>query len=104
MKVQGSYDNGLITLTVPVRVRRKRFPVEVEIPDHELEPRAAVAAAATGRPAPVEGIAAALDRIMGGYRGLEPAGPNPIGAFRGRGKGGGTERLLSDRGEESAKE
>ncbi len=33
-----------------------------------------------------------------------PVRANPIEAFRGRGKGGGTQRLLSDRREELAKE
>ena len=33
-----------------------------------------------------------------------PVRANPIEAFRGRGKGGGTQRLLSDRREESLKE
>jgi AbrB family looped-hinge helix DNA binding protein len=33
-----------------------------------------------------------------------PVAANPIEAFRGQGKGGGTQRLLSDRREELAKE
>jgi len=33
-----------------------------------------------------------------------PVRANPIEAFRGQGKGGGTQRLLSDRREELAKE
>ena len=73
MRVQGVYDDGRITLSVPVRVRRTKFSVEVEIPDTEIEPLVDALATEPEQPVHDEGVAEVLDRIMAGYRGLSPA-------------------------------